>query len=214
MEYNYTHGGDVYRNPIEYDFSVNLNPLGMPLASIQAAHEGIVLTGRYPDYRAEQLCRAIAKAKNIKVEYLEKFEEKPRNLILSRRVGTYSNSMEEIVADMQFEYLREKADSGESFVVVGRCAETVLGEYPGLISFFVLGDKDVKLKNVMKHFGLNDAEAKAKIKRHDIKRKMYHNRHSDFKWGDSRNYDICINSSKLGLEKTAEILEEYVKQRM
>ncbi len=65
MEYNYTHGGDVYRNPIEYDFSVNVNPLGMPLASIQAAHEGIVLTGRYPDYRAEQLCRAIAKAKNI-----------------------------------------------------------------------------------------------------------------------------------------------------
>ena len=65
MEYNYTHGGDVYRNPIEYDFSVNVNPLGMPLASIQAAHEGIVLTGRYPDYRAEQLCRAIAKAKNM-----------------------------------------------------------------------------------------------------------------------------------------------------
>ena len=65
MEYNHTHGGDVYRNPIEYDFSINVNPLGMPLASIQAAHEGIVLTGRYPDYRAEQLCRAIAKAKNI-----------------------------------------------------------------------------------------------------------------------------------------------------
>lgn len=65
MEYNYTHGGDVYRNPIEYDFSINVNPLGMPLASIQAAHEGIVLTGRYPDCRAEQLCRAIAKAQNI-----------------------------------------------------------------------------------------------------------------------------------------------------
>ena len=68
MEYNYTHGGDVYRNPIEYDFSINVNPLGMPLASIQAAHEGIVLTGRYPDYRAEQLCRAIAKAKQVSVE--------------------------------------------------------------------------------------------------------------------------------------------------
>lgn len=65
MEYNYTHGGDVYRNPIEYDFSINVNPLGMPLASIQAAHEGIVLTGRYPDYRAEQLCHAISKAKQI-----------------------------------------------------------------------------------------------------------------------------------------------------
>ena len=68
MEYNYTHGGDIYRNPIEYDFSINVNPLGMPLASIQAAHEGIVLTGRYPDYRAEQLCNAIAKAKQVPVE--------------------------------------------------------------------------------------------------------------------------------------------------
>lgn len=68
MEYNYTHGGDVYRNPIEYDFSINVNPLGMPLASIQAAHEGIVLTGRYPDYKAEQLCNAIAKAKQIPAE--------------------------------------------------------------------------------------------------------------------------------------------------
>lgn len=65
MEYNYTHGGDVYRNPIEYDFSINVNPLGMPLASIQAAHEGVVLPGRYPDYKAEQLCHAIAKAKQI-----------------------------------------------------------------------------------------------------------------------------------------------------
>ena len=65
MEYNYTHGGDVYRNPIEYDFSIKVNPLGMPLASIQAAHEGVVLTGRYPDYKAEQLCHAIAKAKQI-----------------------------------------------------------------------------------------------------------------------------------------------------
>lgn len=68
MKYSYTHGGDVYRNPIEYDFSINVNPLGMPLASIQAAHEGIVLTGRYPDYRAEQLCNAIARAKQIPAE--------------------------------------------------------------------------------------------------------------------------------------------------
>ena len=146
--------------------------------------------------------------------YLEKFEEKPRNLILSRRVGAYSNSMEEIVADMQFEYLREKAESGESFVAVGRCAETVLRDYPGLVSIFVTGDKEAKLASVKEHFGLDDAEAKAKMKRHDMKRKMYHNRHSDFKWGDSRHYDICINSSKLGKEKTAEMLEEYIKQRM
>ena len=50
--------------------------------------------------------------------------------------------------------------------------------------------------------------------RHDKKRKRYHNRHSDFKWGDSRGYDLCVNSSRLGVEKTAEMLEMYIKERM
>lgn len=56
----YKHGGDIYRNPVEYDFSVNINPLGMPPGSIQAAHEGIVLSGRYPDYMGEKLCGALS----------------------------------------------------------------------------------------------------------------------------------------------------------
>lgn len=58
MDYN--HGGDIYRNPVEYDFSVSINPLGMPLRSIRAAHEGVVLSGRYPDYMGEKLCMALA----------------------------------------------------------------------------------------------------------------------------------------------------------
>lgn len=156
----------------------------------------------------------IAEEKNIQVEYLEKYDEKPKNLLMSRRVGAYSNSLEEIVADMQFDYLREKADSGESFVIVGRCAETVLRGRDGLISVFVLGDRDCKVKRIKEKFQLGDAEAFIKMGRHDKKRKQYHNRHSDFRWGDSRGYDLCINSSRLGVEKTAELLETYIKERM
>lgn len=156
----------------------------------------------------------IAQEKNIEVKYLEKYEEKPRNLILSRRVNGYSNSLEEIIADMQFDYLRKKADSGESFVVVGRCAEEVLREREGLISIFILGDHDAKLARVREKYRIDDAEALAKMKRHDKNRKRYHNRHSDGKWGDSRSYDLCVNSSKLGIDKTVEILVEYIQKRM
>lgn len=156
----------------------------------------------------------IAEEKNIQVEYLEKYDEKPRKLIMSRRVGAYSNSLEEIVADMQFDYLRQKADSGESFVVVGRCAETVLRGREGLITIFVLGDRECKINRVKERYQLSDAEAVAKMSRHDRKRKQYHNRHSDFKWGDSRGYDLCVNSSRLGVAKTAEMLEMYIKERM
>lgn len=156
----------------------------------------------------------IAEEKNIRIEYLEKYDEKPRNLFLSRRVGAYSNSMEEIVAEMQFEYLKEKADSGESFVIVGRCAETVLKGYEGLITVFVLGDMPVRIERVKEKFHLNDAEAVYKLKAHDRKRKQYHNRHSEHDWGDSENYDVCINSSRLGIEGTAVILKDYIKARM
>ena len=44
-------------------------------------------------------------------------------------------------------------------------------------------------------------------------RKAYHNRHSEGKWGDSRLYDLCMNSSTLGMEKTVEVLEQYLQKR-
>ncbi len=156
----------------------------------------------------------IATANNMKVEVLEKYDEKPRNAFLSRRVGAFSNSMEEILAEMQFEHIRKKAESGESFVIVGRCAETVLSGRRGLISIFVVGDELAKISRIRDVYQLSESDAVAKIRRHDKKRKQYHNRHSSFRWGDSRFYDLCINSSKLGLERTGAALENYIRERM
>lgn len=67
---DYIHGGDIYRNQVEYDFSVNINPLGMPKGSMKAAKEGITLSDQYPDYKAEVLCKSLAKEKGIKPEQI------------------------------------------------------------------------------------------------------------------------------------------------
>lgn len=158
------------------------------------------------------ILEAIAKEKDMKVEHLERFDEQPRNPLFTRSIGEHSNSMEEILANMQFEYLQKKADSGESFVVVGRCAETALKGREGLISVFVLGDKDEKIAHIKEEYQLSDLEASFKMVRHDVKRRAYHNRHSDFKWGDSRGYDLCLNSSRLGMEKAVAIIESCVKE--
>lgn len=155
----------------------------------------------------------IANQMDVNVEVLEKYDEKPRNLMLSRRVGKYSNSMEEILAETQFDYIRQKAESGESFVIVGRCSETVLQDVDGMISVFISGDKDHKLERVMTKYKLTESEALKKMERHDFKRKRYHNRHSDHKWGDSRFYDICLNSSPLGVSGTVKVLENYIQER-
>lgn len=154
----------------------------------------------------------IAKEKDIQVEYLEKYDEKPKKLFSSRKVGAYTNSIEEIIAEMQFDYLRKKADTGESFVIVGRCAETVLKDREGLVTIFVIGNTETKIQRIMDKYHLNRTDAVAKIKKHDKYRKQYHNRYSEGKWGDSRLYDMCINSSKLGTDKTASVIKEYIKE--
>lgn len=156
----------------------------------------------------------IADEKGIDKEYLEKFDESPKIPLISRRVRGHSNSMEENLAEMQFDYLKKKADDGESFVVVGRCAETILKDQQGLVSIFILGDRRDKISRTEQRYQLSEKEAVAKINRHDRKRKYYHNRYSQYRWGDSRSYDLCVNSSRLGIRNTAKMLMSYINTRM
>lgn len=161
----------------------------------------------------KNLLQRVAEEKNVDAKDFEKYDEVPRNLLFSRTVKGLSNSMEENIANMQFDFLRKKAESGESFVVVGRCAETILREYPGFISIFILGDKKNKIERVERIYGMTAEEAEFYIYRQDRKRKDYHNYYCKGKWGDSRNYDISVNSSKLGEEITTDILAEYIIKR-
>lgn len=164
-------------------------------------------------YYDRRILEDIAEEKNVRIEYLEKYDEQKRNVLFSRSVKGYTNSIEEIVAEMQFEYLRKKAASGESFVIVGRCADELFRGDERLVSIFVLGDKEDRIQRVSKRHDISLDEAAAKVARHDKSRKKYHNRHSEIKWGDSRGYDICINSTRLGIDKTAELLEQYIHER-
>lgn len=74
----------------------------------------------------KNILQNIAEAKNVDVASYEKYDEVPKKMIFSRTVKGLSNSMEENIAQLQFRYLEDKANAGESFVVVGRCAETML----------------------------------------------------------------------------------------
>ena len=77
------------------------------------------------------ILESIAQERNVDAKTLHRYDEVPRNILFSRRVRKISTSAEENIAQMQFEYLKKKADEGESFVVVGRCSETKLTE-PGI----------------------------------------------------------------------------------
>lgn len=146
-------------------------------------------------------------------EIRDMYDESPRYLTASRRVRGLVNSNEENITQREFEFLRSMAQQGKSFVVIGHCSEELLRDY-GVISIFITGDDDFKLKRTMEKYHEDEAAARARMKRFDRKRKNYHNYYTNTKWGDVRNYDITMNSSRLGVEKTADFLEAYIRQRM
>lgn len=159
------------------------------------------------------LLRDVAVEKEMNAEKLQKYDENPKNVLFTRTVRGYSSSPEENIARMQFDYLKSKADAGESFVIVGRCAESVLKGNPNLISIFILGDMEQKIVRTMERNNISREKAQKLIEQQDKKRKTYHNHYCDGKWGDSRNYDLSINSSKLGLDETTRIIAEYIDSR-
>ena len=143
---------------------------------------------------------------------IHKYDEKPTNFFLSRRVKNHSNSIEEVMTEKLFDFLQDKADTGESFVVVGRCSDYILKEYPNALRVFVLGDKETKTERIMEVLGLSKRKAHIMMKKMDKKRKTYHNHYSSIKWGDSRGYHLSINSSLLGLDGTADMIVDTVEK--
>lgn len=145
---------------------------------------------------------------------LAEHEESPVNVLFSRRIRGFSSSVDEVVAERQFELIREKAESGESFIVVGRCAEQVLRDYACRYSFFILGDTHAKLRRIMERNGIDEKAAAERMDRIDRQRRSYHNHYCDGKWGDSRNYDLCVNASGLGVDGAVELLCRYLSLRL
>ena len=179
---------------------------GHEIGEILAKHYNIPLFDK-------NILEDIAKKKNVNADALKDVDKKFVFPLITRNVRGFSSSIQENVYLLQFEYLQEKAQAGESFVIVGRCGEDVLKEYDSLVSIFVLGDKEVKKNRIMEKYDKNDFMAERLMREKDTERKQYHNSFCEGKWGDSRNYDISVNSSVLGIQETAEFLIDFIDKK-
>lgn len=179
---------------------------GHEIAEKLAKHYGIQLLDH-------NLLDEIAAKKNVKMDHLRELDEKHKNPLSSRTVRGYSSSPEENMLYLQFDYLREKADSGESFVIVGRCSETILKQYDCMVSIFILADRDKRIERIMRLYHLTESQAAKKIREKDMNRRRYHNSFCVGKWGNCRNYDVSLNSSKLGIDGSVKLLTDYIDRR-
>lgn len=180
---------------------------GHEIAEKLAKHYNIPLLDK-------NILEKIAEKKNVDATDLKDIDKKFVFPLINRNVRGFSSSIQENIYLLQFEYLQERAKAGDSFIIVGRCGEDVLKEYDALVSIFVLGDKEVKKERIMKVYDKTEFMAERLMHEKDTERKRYHNSFCEGKWGDSRNYDISVNSSVLGLDATAELLIDFIDRKM
>lgn len=142
------------------------------------------------------------------------YDEKPVNSVLfplsldSLPYGI-EDSVEKRAAIAEFSIIREKSEA-ESFVIVGRCAEHILKD-KDIISIFICADIRDKIARICEKFNLNETDAEALINRSDNVRKHYHDFYCDDEWGKASTYDLCLNSSLLGIDGCVKVIEECIK---
>lgn len=112
----------------------------------------------------------------------------------------------------QSDAIRKAANEG-SCVFVGRTADYVLRDFPNVINIFITADLDDRITAVCQRKGVDRTTAQKIISNGESVRSSYYNYYTGKKWGHSESYDLCVNSSLLGIEETTRFLTEFIKKR-
>jgi cytidylate kinase len=122
------------------------------------------------------------------------------------------NFSQDSLYKFQSDAIKKVADEG-SCVFVGRTADYVLREYNNTLNVFITADLDERIKAVSERYGLDNAAAQKYIHSQEETRASYYNYYTGKTWGHSESYNICVNSSLLGLEGTEQFIAEFIKKR-
>ena len=125
----------------------------------------------------------------------------------------YDNKFsQESLFQFQSEAIMKAADEG-SCVFVGRAADYVLRTYPNVVNIFITADMKDRIRLVCERQKCDEESARKLIINKESDRSSYYNYYTGKKWGHSSSYDLCINSSYMGLEKTAKFIGDYIRVR-
>lgn len=169
----------------------------------------------------KELLSVAAKDSGLCEELFETHDEKPTSSFLySLVMDTYSlGYTTSAYMDMpinhkiflaQFNTIKKLADE-ESCVIVGRCADYALADYPNTVSVFITANDEDRIKSLMDTYKVDESKAKDIMVKTDKKRSSYYNYYSSKKWSDAKSYDLCINSSVTGRDGAIEVIQAFAK---
>ena len=152
---------------------------------------------------------AESKARNVYEENANFLSEKPIDSFLysiALNYGSGSHNPRERYINFVKELTSEK-----SCIIIGRCANYIYKNDPECVSVYLHADKDIRKKRIQNRDNLSEKEAEKTIQEVDEKRAAFQEQCTTTKWGDGNEYDLCIDTGKIGIEETVEIILQYIR---
>ena len=166
-------------------------------------------------YYDKEIITLAAKKSGLAEEFIAGNEQRVRSGLMhtfsasaSYHNGFFANQylpLSENIFIAQAQAIRDIA-AKESAVIVGRCADYILEGRENTINVFIHAPMEARVKRIMELHNIDEAAAIKEINRSDKERGNHYFRYTDMKWGKAQNYDVCINSALMGVEKTVVLL--------
>ncbi len=148
-----------------------------------------------------------AKESGFDPKYIERAEQTTTTSFLYNLAinGLYTQPLTDQLFAAESRVIKSLAEKGPC-VIVGRCADYVLAEHYECFNVFVHSTDEFRINRIVEHDGLTPQEAADLIKQKDKARRRHYKYYTERNWGDSQNYDLCINTASCGIERSAEII--------
>ena len=151
----------------------------------------------------KELISLSAKKSGLSEEYVELVDEKKKS-------GNYANNNDDRLFIAETKVIEQLAKK-ESCVIVGRCADYILKDNKDTIKVYLYSDDENKVKRAVKYYGLDKIDALKQINKINKERQKHYKFYTNREWKNQNNYDLLINVDKYGVEKTADIICNFVK---
>lgn len=171
-------------------------------------------------YYDRELLNLAAKASGLSEHFFEQHDERKNFLrsflhIPNGQAANYARQgfTQDSVFQFQSEAILKAAEEG-SCVFVGRCADYVLRDRRNVVNIFVMAPLEFRVQQVMtKQTFASKDEARRFVEQGESRRADYYQYYTGKKWGHATSYDLCIDSSLLGLMETERFIAEFVRKR-
>lgn len=159
------------------------------------------------------ILQAASKKLNMPEAILARTDESSYNsLLYSLVMSTKIAPFEDALAREESNYLMRQAEKG-SCIIVGRCANHLFHDDPGLLSLFITAPMEKRIARVSERYHLDAGSAEGMVMATDRKRDNYYYYHTNHRWSDLSQYHFVLDSSVLGIDGTVDLLAQIINMK-